>query len=117
MSSITTHVLDLARGRPAPGIRVRLERRDLEKSAAAWLPVGADITDPEGRARDLVPKAGTILPGTYRLVFATGAYFRAAGIATFYPEVIVSFEIADATGRYHLPLLLSPFGYSTYRGS
>jgi 5-hydroxyisourate hydrolase len=111
VSGITTHVLDTARGRPAAGVPVTLERG----VDSGWQPVARATTDADGRARDLL----TSVPdsGRYRLTFDTSAYFRAAGEAAFYPEVSVTFVIAQGEEHFHLPLLLSPFGYSTYRGS
>ena len=111
MSGITTHVLDTSRGCPAAGVPVMLERA----VDSVWQPVGHGTTDADGRARDLLSSAPEA--GSYRLSFDTGAYFRAAGEAAFYPEVSVTFVVADGEEHYHLPLLLSPFGYSTYRGS
>ena len=111
MTRITTHVLDTASGRPASGIAVRLER----SGATASAPLARATTDGDGRVRDWLP-AG-VSAGRYRLVFETGPWFRAAGQDTLYPEVIVDFEILDGAPHYHLPLLLAPFGYSTYRGS
>ena len=109
MSGITTHVLDTSRGRPAAGIAVRLERGgDV---------IGSGRTDADGRLRDLLPDGARLEAGVYRLVFDTGAYFRDAGVEAFYPSVSIDFEIHDAGQHYHVPLLLSPFGYSTYRGS
>ena len=108
MSIVTTHVLDSALGRPAPGVGVRLESAD-----------GAEIatgrTDADGRIGDLGPDA--LAAGTYRLVFDTGGYFAVTGQPVFYPEVVVAFAIGDPTEHYHVPLLLAPFAYSTYRGS
>jgi 5-hydroxyisourate hydrolase len=111
VSAITTHVLDTARGRPAAGIDVVLERA----SATGWDAVGRGTTDADGRLRDLLP-AGAPAAGRYRLTFDTGAYFAAAGERAFYPEVVVVFAV-DGDEHHHVPLLLSPFGYSTYRGS
>jgi 5-hydroxyisourate hydrolase len=113
MSGITTHVLDTARGRPAAGVEVRLEAAD----GAGWREVGAGRTDEDGRAAGLVPSQAELVPGAYRLRFAVGAYFLALGVVAFYPQVVVEFEVRDGFQRYHVPLLLSPFGYSTYRGS
>jgi 5-hydroxyisourate hydrolase len=111
VTGITTHVLDTSRGRPAVGVPVLLERA----SDSGWQPVGRGTTDVDGRIGDLLSS----LPerGQYRLTFDTGAYFRALGEASFYPEVSVTFVVGDGEERYHVPLLLSPFGYSTYRGS
>lgn len=105
---ISTHILDTATGRPAPGVKIRLERLHGD----AWQPVGAGATDEDGRLRTLVPP-GPAPHGTYRLTFDTRAYL---GAAAFFPEVQISFVVADDR-HHHVPLLLSPFGYSTYRGS
>lgn len=112
MSGITTHVLDTAHGRPAAGMGVRLERLSGQGHA---LEVASGITDADGRLRDLHPDPPA--PGTYVLTFATGPWLEAAGAAAFYPEVVVTFRIDDSAQHYHVPLLLSPYGYSTYRGS
>jgi 5-hydroxyisourate hydrolase len=111
MSTLSTHVLDAASGQPAAGVRVTLERRDGD----GWQPLGVAVTDDDGRARDLAP--GGLGAGVHRLVFATGAYFAATGQTGFYPEVSVVFEVTDTGRHYHVPLLLSPFAFSTYRGS
>jgi 5-hydroxyisourate hydrolase len=113
MSAITTHVLDTARGRPAAGVHVSLEH----KAPGGWNRLGSGVTDADGRLRTLVPTGATIAAGTYRLTFETGPWFAAQGVDAFYPEVQVVFSIPDAGGHFHVPLLLSPFGYSTYRGS
>ncbi|HYW13103.1 MAG TPA: hydroxyisourate hydrolase [Longimicrobium sp.] len=109
MSSITTHVLDTSRGRPAAGVPVRLEH--------AGTVIGSGATDADGRLRDLLPSDAPLAAGVYRLVFDTGAYFGAAGTEAFYPQVTIDFQVRDGAQHYHVPLLLSPFGYSTYRGS
>jgi len=101
---VTTHVLDAALGRPAEGMRVRLERADGTVVATA-------VTDSGGRVVDL----GHPEPGPHRLVFATGPWFEAEGRETFYPEVVVTVTLEG--GHFHLPLLLSPYAYTTYRGS
>ena len=112
VSAVTTHVLDTARGMPAAGVAVRLEL----VSDDGQLAVGQSVTDADGRARDLGP--ALLPPGTYRLVFDTGAYFAARGIEpAFFPEVAVMFRVAGDVPHHHVPLLLSPFAYSTYRGS
>lgn len=109
-SPITTHVLDTALGRPAAGVGVRLVRVDGE------IELASGTTDDDGRVADLLAP-GSLEPGTYRMVFATGPYLEATGREVFYPEVAVVFTITRPGEHYHIPLLLSPFGYSTYRGS
>jgi 5-hydroxyisourate hydrolase len=113
MSGITTHVLDTSRGCPASGIRVELAR--IDAAGRSW-PIAHGATDADGRLRTLLPEGTPVVPGAYRLVFDTGAYFAARGVAAFYPHVVVTFTVGDEP-HYHVPLLLSPFGYSTYRGS
>lgn len=108
MTGISTHVLDTSAGTPAAGVAVRLERAEGSK----WEPVGRAITDGEGRARDLLSTPPQ--EGRYRLTFETGSYL---GPASFYPEVSITFAVAAGEDHYHLPLLLNPFGYTTYRGS
>ncbi len=111
MSGITTHVLDTSRGCPAAGVPVVLERA----VDSGWQLVSRGTTDADGRASDLVLSPPE--DGRYRLTFDTGAYFRAVGEAGFYPEVSVTFIVGHGEAHCHVPLLLSPFGYSTYRGS
>lgn len=114
MSAITTHVLDTARGRPAAGVPIVLEvfgPRD------EWQEIGRGVTDADGRLKTLLSDTQPLTAGTYRLVFDTQAYFESQRTRGFYPEVTVAFEVADGEAHYHVPLLLSPFGYSTYRGS
>jgi 5-hydroxyisourate hydrolase len=115
MSPITTHVLDTALGRPAQNLGLRLEVLEINQ----WRTLASRVTNQDGRVTDLLPD-GALTPGRYRMVFETAAYHRAAGQPVFYPEVSILFEIDhvnDVTAHYHIPLLLSPFGYSTYRGS
>jgi 5-hydroxyisourate hydrolase len=104
--SLSTHVLDATTGRPAVGVQVTLQERRND----TWAPLAQAQTDDDGRIRSL----GLPGVGVYRICFDTDSYF---GGATFYPEVIVVFEIVDASAHHHVPLLLSPFGYTTYRGS
>jgi 5-hydroxyisourate hydrolase len=106
---LSTHVLDAAAGRPAVGVAVRLESHD----GANWTAAARGRTDDDGRIGEL----GAPVAGMHRICFDTGSYFAARGIATFYPEVVVVFEVSDPEQHYHVPLLLSPFAYSTYRGS
>ena len=111
--TLSTHVLDATSGRPAAGVAVRLEHgRD-----GGWAPAARGQTDADGRLRLARDGGPEFEPGVYRITFATGAYFRARGAASFYPEVTITFEITAAGEHYHVPLLLSPFAYSTYRGS
>jgi 5-hydroxyisourate hydrolase len=114
MSAITTHVLDTARGCPAHGMPVALEQID---TTERWHGVGHGVTDGNGRLRTLMPESTQPVPGVYRLLFDTRAYYAQLGMRSFFPLVSVTFEVADASAHYHVPLLLSPFGYSTYRGS
>jgi 5-hydroxyisourate hydrolase len=111
MSTLSTHVLDAASGQPAAGMRVGLDRRDGDR----WQPLGEGVTDDDGRVRDLA--AGGLGAGVHRLFFATGDWFAATGQTGFYPEVSVVFEVTDPNRHYHVPLLLSPYAFSTYRGS
>ena len=114
MSAITTHILDVSTGSPARGVSVIL-RQQLENSA--WEIIGKGVTDEDGRVRDLLAPETALEAGNYRLTFETGAYFKEQQIEGFYPEVTVTFIVRNAAQHYHVPLLLSPFGYSTYRGS
>ncbi len=111
MSAVSTHVLDTARGEPASGILVRLER-----AGTGALELGRGTTDADGRISDF--GVASLSAGTYRLVFDTGGYLAAAGEGSaFFPEVVVTFAADGLRPRYHVPLLLSPYSYSTYRGS
>jgi len=113
MSEITTHVLDVSLGHPAAGVSVIL---DIASTGGSWKELSRGATDGDGRLRHLVAP-GSLVKGTYRLTFDTQAYFEARKIASLYPQVVVVFQVRNASERYHIPLLLSPFGYSTYRGS
>jgi 5-hydroxyisourate hydrolase len=110
---LTSHVLDTAIGRPASGLGVGLDRLDADGS---WITLARTVTDEDGRAADLMT-GGELTVGTYRVTFDTGAYFEASHRPVFYPRVDVVFRVDDRAQHYHVPLLLSPFGYSTYRGS
>lgn len=112
MSAITTHVLDTSRGRPAAAVRVELHRR----SGNEWQLIGEARTDTNGRCQSLAGDK-RIEAGTYRLLFHASEYYEALQTETFYSEIPIIFEIRDAGAHYHVPLLLSPYGYSTYRGS
>lgn len=112
MSPITTHVLDTALGKPAAGVPVQLYRVAGGEEAA----IGEGVTNDDGRVADLL-EPGALDAGTYRIVFAIGAYFANTGRESFYPHAEIVFIVKDAAAHYHVPLLLSPYGYSTYRGS
>ena len=112
MSPITTHILDTAVGKPAAGVPVSLSLM----TAGGWETVGEGVTNSDGRITDLLAADG-LKVGTYRIVFETGPYFAASGQTGFYPFVPVVFVITEADQHYHVPLLLNPYGYSTYRGS
>ena len=113
MSTISTHVLDTATGSPAEGMRVVLER----VAGGAATAIGGGETNADGRVKDLLAPGERLEAGTYRLRFDTGAWFARAGGEAFFPEVAVLFRVGPVERHYHVPLLLSPFGYSTYRGS
>ena len=112
-SSLTTHVLDTAQGRPAVGIPAVLE---VEERPGVYRKIGAGRTNEDGRIKDLLAP-GALKPGSYRLTFAVAAYFQALGQKAFYKSIPIEFEVAAVESHYHVPLLLSPFGYATYRGS
>jgi 5-hydroxyisourate hydrolase len=112
MSAITTHVLDTSRGRPAAGFRIGLQI----KSGENWKTLGAGLTDANGRCAGLLGDS-PLESGTYRLLFHAGEYYRELHLETFYSEISIVFEVAHPETHYHVPLLISPFGYSTYRGS
>jgi 5-hydroxyisourate hydrolase len=114
MSTISTHILDTSRGRPAAGVGVKLEALN---AGEGWAQLAQAQTDEDGRVKAFALSEPQLAAGTYRLVFAVGGYFAALNQATFYPEVMVNFRVEGGTEHYHVPLLISPFGYSTYRGS
>jgi 5-hydroxyisourate hydrolase len=111
---ITTHVLDTSLGLPAANVAVALEWIDAYGESAL---LGETRTDADGRARDLLTSSHVLKAGRYRLSFDTGGYFTMTRRETFYPMVTITFDIRDAAQHYHVPLLVSPYGYSTYRGS
>jgi 5-hydroxyisourate hydrolase len=110
-SRVTTHVLDATAGRPAAGVEATLERH----TGSGWQPVADGHTDEDGRISDLGPD--DLPTGIYRVTFAVARYFSERGQPTFYPEVVIPFTLDDPAAHYHVPLLLSPYAYSTYRGS
>jgi 5-hydroxyisourate hydrolase len=113
-SPITTHVLDTMKGKPAAGVSAVLE---LETSPFQWRELARGVTNADGRIGELLPEDHHLATGTYRITFQTGVYYQVAGVAGFYPWVSVVFSVTERKSHYHIPLLLSPFGYSTYRGS
>jgi 5-hydroxyisourate hydrolase len=108
MSGISTHVLDLARGKPASRVPVRLYRYEFDE----WVEIASRETNADGRCDEMLPANG-VSPGRYRMIFETGGYADSG----LYPEVVISFSVSPGELNYHLPLLLSPHGYTTYRGS
>jgi 5-hydroxyisourate hydrolase len=112
-NTLSTHVLDTATGRPAGGMSIALVRL----TGTGEEPLGAGTTDADGRVRDFLKPGATLGAGQYRLRFETGAWHTAQGVRGFYPHVDVVFELGAGGEHYHVPLLVSPFGYATYRGS
>ena len=112
-SPITTHILDTSAGRPATGVPVSLWRRHDDSFAS----MGQGETDSDGRIASGLIDSSEFRPGQYQLRFETAAYFSAAGVDSFYPRVIIDFLVSAEDEHYHVPLLIAPFGYSTYRGS
>jgi len=113
MSQVTTHILDTAIGRPAQGVSIVFEKLTTD---GIWLKSGEGKTNSDGRIPDLLAPEIKLTPGTYRLIFDTGTYYKSLAVKGFYPSVTIAFEMSDDS-HYHVPLLLNPFGYSTYRGS
>jgi 5-hydroxyisourate hydrolase len=114
MKRISTHVLDVALGKPAKDVPVRLERQE---SAGEWRVLASSQTDGDGRCAQLLPEGEGLRAGTYRLAFDTSSYHRAQKIRGLYPVVEITFQVQDSESHFHIPLLLSPHGYTTYRGS
>ena len=114
MSTISTHILDTSRGAPASGVAVSLEAQNNDES---WTELSHAWTDDDGRVKPFFLVDRPIADGTYRLVFDTEPYFSGLSVSCFYPQVTVVFNVDDASQHYHVPLLISPYGYSTYRGS
>jgi 5-hydroxyisourate hydrolase len=113
MSTISTHVLDTSKGKPAANIEISLE---VYTDTDEWRRFAQSKTNNDGRAPDLLPKSHNLEEGTYKITFDTESYFKENGTKGFYPFVSIVFEIGSDE-HYHVPLLLNPFGYSTYRGS
>lgn len=114
MKGISTHVLDTTVGRPAEGVLIKLERN---RPGEGWTLVAESVTDSSGRVGQLIPPTDHLHLGVYRLRFDVETYFADQGLNAFFPEVSIQFEIRDDMSHYHVPLLLSPYGYTTYRGS
>ena len=114
MSKLTTHVLDTAKGKPAAGITITVDLLETGGGPDPWKEVARATTNADGRVADFFPMGHVLQTGIYRLVFNVGPYL---GQSAFYPSVPVIFQITDSNQHYHVPLLLSPYGYSTYRGS
>jgi len=114
IKGISTHVLDIAQGQPATDLPVRLERRD---ASGVWRLLAAARTDQDGRCSQLLPEKETLTPGLYRLGFETATYFATRKLEGLYPLVEITFQVRVGEERFHIPLLLSPNGYTTYRGS
>lgn len=112
MSQITTHILDTSQGKPAHDVKVTL----YQLLHSEWIQISEGLTNKDGRIPDLLPSEKTATPGFYKFVFHIAGYFNSQNIKSFYPQVTIEFEITDDS-HYHVPLLLNPFGYSTYRGS
>ena len=112
MSQITTHVLDISAGKPGNDIGVSL----MGEINNEWQTIAQGVTNADGRISDLLPDEKTLSAGVYKIIFNTGEYYKIQKIKTFYPAVEILFTVFDDT-HYHVPLLISPFGYSTYRGS
>ena len=113
MNRVSTHVLDVAQGKPAKDMPVRLERR----VAADWILVSSSQTDGDGRCSQLLPDDETLPPGLYRLAFDTASYHLEHKTEGLYPVVEITFLVREGELHFHIPLLLSPYGYTTYRGS
>ena len=114
MTRISTHVLDTARGKPASDVPVRLERRE---NAGEWARLSSSRTDGDGRCAQLLPVDEPLRPGLYRLAFDAASYFLAQNVEGLYPIVEITFHVREGESHFHIPLLLSPHGYTTYRGS
>jgi len=110
---LSVHILDLQSGQPTPGVSVDLE----QKTDSGWRALATGVTDAQGRIRALFPEGQALARGDYRVVFHTGAHFAQRQQPSFFPEIPVLFTVADPAQHYHIPLLLSPYGYATYRGN
>jgi len=113
MKRISTHILDLVLGEPAADVAVRLEKQE----TSGWNLLASQRTDRDGRCGQLLPSGADLAAGLYRLAFETGSYYEAQKIAPLYPVVEITFQVRDGETEFHIPVLLSPNGYTTYRGS
>ncbi|MCB9230657.1 MAG: hydroxyisourate hydrolase [Bacteroidia bacterium] len=113
MITISTHVLDTSSGKPGAGIETLLR---YQSAKGEWIEIAKGVTNADGRIPGFIPEGTHLEKGVYRMLFQSGTYFSNQGIKTFYPYVMITFEISDES-HYHIPLLLSPFGFTTYRGS
>lgn len=111
--SISTHILDTSRGTPATGVSVILRRRD----DTGWIELGENVTNGDGRVPSLLPPNESLRAGQYELRFAVAAYYARSGDVAFFPHITIAFEVRDASTHHHVPLLLSPYGYTTYKGT
>jgi 5-hydroxyisourate hydrolase len=114
ISRISTHVLDTALGKPAARVPVRLEHRE---KGGGWTTLGSSITDADGRCGQLLGESQSVAEGVYRLIFDAAAYYAAQNVQGLYPVVEITFAVREDDSQLHIPLLLSPNGYTTYRGS
>jgi 5-hydroxyisourate hydrolase len=114
MSHISTHVLDTARGAPASEVPVRLDRQD---AAGHWNLLASSNTDRDGRCKQLLPEGEALRAGIYRLTLDTASYYAKQKVDGLYPFVEITFVVREGESDFHIPLLLSPYGYTTYRGS
>jgi 5-hydroxyisourate hydrolase len=114
INRISTHVLDTALGKPAARVPVRLEQREKDGS---WLTLGSFNTDADGRCSQMLAESQPLAEGLYRLAFDTGSYYAAQNVSGLYPVVEITFQVRKGESQFHIPLLLSPNGYTTYRGS
>ena len=112
MSQITTHILDTSLGKPAAGVSIHLQKQ----SPHGWINMSTGVTNSDGRIPDLLEKGLILPPGNYSMLFEVASYFENLQLKSFYPQIRIEFRVSDDS-HYHIPLLLNPFGYSTYRGS
>jgi 5-hydroxyisourate hydrolase len=114
MSRISTHILDLVQGKPAQGVPVRLEK---QTASRGWEVLNSTHTDSDGRCPELLPKGRDLSAGVYRLIFDTRSYYKPQSLESLHPFVEITFQVREGESHFHIPLLLSPNGYTTYRGS